>query len=246
MNSYRDVLYADYSANFGDLKTFDQGRSQFPLYEAIYSSFDVPKEASILDVGCGKGEWLGWLQRKGYQQLAGVDGSPSDLAIAGSWLEKIQLTQDNLLSHLDVTPERYDVIHAKDVIEHLTKDEIVRFLQGARRCLNEGGQIWLQTFNAQAPLAAATRYGDFTHEIGLTPQSLAQCLSACGFRNVRVQGVHYCSHSIGGRMRRLLSFAVHYMSRLILRLRHGGGSDPGGAVDRFCVLPDMLAVAFKS
>lgn len=245
MSGYRDVLYAGYSANFGDLKVFDRGVSQYPLYDQVYAGFNPPLDAHILDVGCGKGEWLGWLVKRGYRQLTGVDGSVSDLAQARSWLTDVELKESDLLQHLESTRAAYDVIHAKDVIEHLTKEELIHFLKSSRRALKPGGSIWLQTFNAQAPLASATRYGDFTHEIGLTPQSLAQCLRACGFDDVRVSGVHYCSSSMGGRLRRLLSMPVHAVARLILRLRHGGSASAGGEVERFCVLPDMLAVAYN-
>jgi len=225
------------------LKAFDEGRSQFPLYDSVYASFDALRDASILDVGCGKGEWLGWLKLKGYTNLFGIDGSESDLHLARSWLDGVTFECGNLLDHLERTQKVYDVIHAKDVIEHLTKDEIVRLLTGARRALKPGGQLWIQTFNAQAPLAAATRYGDFTHETGLTPQSLAQCLRACGFQSVRVSGIHYCSSSAGGVARRVMSLPVLWLSRLILRLRHGGAGSARDEVDRFCVMPDMLAVA---
>jgi 2-polyprenyl-3-methyl-5-hydroxy-6-metoxy-1,4-benzoquinol methylase len=243
MNDYREVLYADYSSNFGVLKVFDHGQSQFALYDHTYADFSPSKDSNILDVGCGKGEWLHWLKQKGYHHLTGIDGSPSDLALAKSWLEGVALMQGDAVSHLQSIQAQYDVIHAKDVIEHLTKDELVAFLQASRQALKPGGSVLLQTFNAQAPLAATTRYGDFTHEIGLTPQSLAQCLRACGFKNTRVCGVHFCSNSLGGRMRKLLSLPIHGMARLILRMRHGGGNSAGGDVDRFCVLPDILATA---
>jgi cyclopropane fatty-acyl-phospholipid synthase-like methyltransferase len=243
MRSYRDVLYTDYSSHFGEAKAFDEGRSHFPLYDQVYAAFDVPRHARILDAGCGKGEWLGWLKARGYSELVGVDGSASDLGIAAQWLGSATMIHADLMQHLESTTAAYDVVHAKDVIEHLTKDEVIRFLFAARQSLKPGGQLWLQTFNAQAPLAAATRYGDFTHEGGLTPQSLSQCLRACGFKSVRVRGVHYCSSSIGGRIRRLLSLPVHAMAGLILRLRHGSGGGGDTEVERFSALPDMLAVA---
>jgi len=243
MSNYRDTLYTGYSSHFGELKAFDHGRSQFPLYDSVYASFDAAKDAVILDAGCGKGEWLGWLKNRGYTKLIGVDGSESDLSMASTWLEGVQFECADLLSYLESASATYDVIHAKDVIEHLTKDEIVRFLSGARKSLKPSGQLWIQTFNAQAPLAAATRYGDFTHETGLTPQSLAQCLRACGFSKVRVSGVHYCSSSAGGVARRLMSLPVTWLSRMVLRLRHGGAASSRDEVDRFCVMPDMLAVA---
>ena len=236
--SYRDVLYRNYSASFGGMKKLDP-ESQFPLYEHVYGALLPVQDSRVLDVGCGKAEWLAWLKKKGFTQLTGVDGSEADLALARGWLPDVELKACDLMVAIGQETAAYDLIHGKDVVEHMSKDELVTFLQAAKRALKPGGQIWLVTFNAQAPLASATRYGDFTHEIGLTPQSAAQCLRACGFADVSVRGFHYCSRSLGGRARSLLSFPVHAMAKLMLKLRHGGGDD-GGAVDRFSVLPDMI------
>ena len=242
MNEYRKILYADYSASFGGLKEFDQGVGHFPIFDEVMCDFNAAKDAQILDVGCGKGEWLGWLKQRGYSNLTGIDGSPSDVKVAASWLHSVQVIEADAIGFLESKPTSYDVIHAKDLIEHLTKDEIVTFLQRAHGSLKPGGQMWLQTFNAQAPFASATRYGDFTHETGLTPQSIAQCLRACGFSDIRVKAVHYCSPSLGGRARNLLSLPVKVMARLILKLRHGGTNNIPG-LDRFMVEPDMLVTA---
>jgi 2-polyprenyl-3-methyl-5-hydroxy-6-metoxy-1,4-benzoquinol methylase len=134
-------------------------------------------------------------------------------------------------------------VHAKDVIEHMTKDEFIHFLQAAHAALRPGGRIWLRTFNAQAPLSGMTRYGDFTHESGHSPSSLAQCLRATGFTQIRVKGQHYCSRSLSGRVRALLSWPVKKAARLMLKLRHGGGSH--GEVDLFASEPDVFAEAVK-
>lgn len=240
--SYRDILYANYSAGFGEGKAFDPA-VQFAQYEAVYGRPSLSKEAVVLDVGCGKGEWLAWMKQQGFSQLSGVDASVSDLHHSQGWLSGIELHQRAVLEHLADRPEAFDVIHGKDVAEHMTKDEFLRFLQLARASLKPGGQLWLMTFNAQAPLASATRYGDFTHEIGLTPRSLAQCLRACGYDQLQVRGVHYCSNSPSGRFRRLLSLPVLLAARLMLKLRHGTGTEEG--IDTFAPHPDIFCAARK-
>ena len=241
--SYRDILYANYSASFGEGKAFDPA-VQFAQYEAVYDCQGLNKNAAVLDVGCGKGEWLAWMKQQGFTQLSGVDASISDLQHSQSWLQGVELHQQPVLEHLVDRPSAFDLIHGKDVAEHMTKDEFLRFLQLTRASLKPGGQLWLMTFNAQAPLASATRYGDFTHEIGLTPRSLAQCLRACGFDHLHVRGVHYCSTSSSGRLRWLLSQPVLLAARLMLELRHGTGMEEG--IDTFAPHPDLFCAARKS
>lgn len=241
--SYRDVLYSNYSSSFAEQKAFDP-QVQFAAYESIYRLRSFAADARVLDVGCGKGEWLAWLQRRGFRELHGVDASESDIAIARQTVSGAELVLGDATELLNRSDSRYDLIHAKDVVEHMTKDEFVAFLQAAHNALRPGGSIWLLTFNAQAPLAGATRYGDFTHESGHTPLSFAQCFRACGFTNVSVQGFHYCSSNLSGRLRSLIARPVHAIARMMLRTRHGGSSAQG-AVDIFAAEPDLFAVASR-
>jgi cyclopropane fatty-acyl-phospholipid synthase-like methyltransferase len=240
---YRDVLYSNYSASFAEQKTHNPA-VQFAAYEATYDLSPISTESEVLDIGCGTGEWLTWLHQKGYTQLNGIDFSPSDIAIAKQQLTQANLSHVDAVSHLQQQTARFDLIHAKDVIEHMTKDEFIHFLQAAHTALKPGGRIWLRSFNAQAPLSTATRYGDFTHESAHTPGSLAQCLRSTGFQQISIRGFHYCSSSLSGRVRALLSLPVAAVSRLILQLRHGKGGSPG--VDLHSPAPDLHAEACKA
>jgi len=67
------------------------------------------------------------------------------------------------------------------VVEHLRKDEVLSFLDSAYEALRPGGWMILQTPNAESPWGCAMRYGDFTHELALNPQSLGDCCRLCGF-----------------------------------------------------------------
>lgn len=243
MSSVRDILYRDYSASFGAQKRLDAGVQQ-AQYEAAYIALPSDHRAAIVDLGCGKGEWLGWMASKGYSMLTGVDLSESDLAIARREAPAHTWVQQNGITFLESKTAAFDLIHAKDVVEHMTKDEFIQFLMAAQKALRSSGALWLLTFNAQSPLSAATRYGDFTHEIGLTPSSAAQCLRACGFTEISVQGRHYCSASAAGRVRFLLGKLLYRAARLILKIRHGGQAGEGD-IDLQCATPDLFIRAIK-
>lgn len=244
MSSYRDILYQNYSAAFAEQKVYDPA-VQYASYEARYHYLPKSKQITIGDLGCGKGEWLSWLHSKGYDNLAGVDGSASDLALArrhGS--ASVQWHQADLIAFLESRPNSFDLLHAKDVVEHLTKDEFLRFLQAAHGALRPGGKLWLLTFNAQSPLSTATRYGDFTHEIGMTPASFAQCLRACQFSHIHVKGIHYCSSSFSGRVRGLLSCLFYAACSWVLKLRHGS-DNRDSRIELYTALPDLFVEAVK-
>jgi cyclopropane fatty-acyl-phospholipid synthase-like methyltransferase len=242
--NYRRLLYSNYSGAFQGAKVFAP-EQQFEQYDVVYRDLQLGPDAAVLDIGCGKGEWLGWMQRQGFRDLIGVDGSESDTALAqGQWLG-LNFVVSDAVDYLAQHPGQFDFIHCKDVIEHMTKDEIVRFMQHAHAALRDGGRLWLQTFNAQSPLASTTRYGDFTHEMGLTPMSIAQCLRACGYVDVSVKGLHYCSSSLGGHLRRLLGMIFYRSASLVIKLRHGSGGSRQSGIDAFNTLPDMVAVGTK-
>lgn len=238
--NYRDRLYSNYSANFGDAKAFDPGL-QFRQFEVCYRH-RLPQSVSMIgDLGCGKGEWLAWLKTKGFENLWGVDRSPSDVAIARGHSGEIEVVEADILSALRNNPGRFDLLHTKDVVEHLKPDELFEFLDACRFALKPGGSLWLLTYNAQSPFANVTRYADFTHEIGLTPSSMGQVLSAAGFAVDQIEGIHICPNTATGWARRTLWAACTPIFRLLIKARHGGSRT--GMVDTLCSAPDLFATA---
>ncbi|OYW31634.1 MAG: hypothetical protein B7Z47_00470 [Chthoniobacter sp. 12-60-6] len=241
MSSSRDILYRNYSASFESQKALNAG-IQHAQYEATYEHLPSDRRCSVADLGCGKGEWIAWMASKGFTHLTGIDLSPSDLAIARQNDPARKWVEGNVITFLESQTGAFDLLHAKDIIEHFTKDEFMRFLSAAKSALKPGGRLWMLTFNAQSPMSSVTRYGDFTHETGHTPSSLAQCLRASGFKEVRVSGLHYCSSSLGGRMRALFGAVVYGCCRVLIALRHGKGS-PSPGIDRMTASPDLFIEA---
>ncbi|MEO6741099.1 MAG: class I SAM-dependent methyltransferase [Chthoniobacteraceae bacterium] len=240
--NYLDRLYRNYSANFGAAKPVDPA-IQFRQYEVAYGGM-VPAASTVAgDLGCGKGEWLAWLKTKGLAALCGVDRSPGDLAIARAQNPGIEFIEDGICEALCAQPGRFDLLHAKDLIEHLNPDELFAFLDACTAALKPGGQLWLLTFNAQSPLAGATRYGDFSHLIGLTPTSMRQVLTAAGLEVVSIRGVHVCPATPGGFVRRWIWRIFGGVARVLLRARHGGAAPAG--IDAFTAAPDLFAIARK-
>lgn len=240
MAHFREVLYRRYSDGFGAAKTYDRELA-FRMYEAGGRLPALPPDAPIADAGCGKGEWLAWLQARGFSALRGFDVSAGELAFAAS----IPVECGNVIETLAAArwKNHFALIHAKDLIEHFTKQESVDFLLACHGALREGGEIWLSTFNAQGIFSTATRYGDFTHESGFTPTSMAQLLRATGFAVESIAGTHVCPRTAGGFVRKWLWRGVSAPATVILRARHGGARDP--AVDSFSVAPDLFAIARK-
>lgn len=142
-------------------------------------------QATILDLGCGHGTFLYALQQAGYACARGVDRSPEQVD-AAQRLGVIGVTQGDSMSALaDTEAGTLDVVIAFDLIEHLTKPEVVAFVDEVHRALRPGGRWIIHVPNGESPFGGKMRYGDFTHELAFTRISLTQLLKASGFTDVR-------------------------------------------------------------
>jgi 2-polyprenyl-3-methyl-5-hydroxy-6-metoxy-1,4-benzoquinol methylase len=180
---YRTRIYENYAANFQDAREcFDREESrQWGKAYAYYFRhwFPATTEAQIVDLGCGRGRLLHFLQERGYTRLQGVDISPDQVSLAKQVTSDI--AQGDVLEFLEGSKGKFDLITALDLVEHFKKPEVLRFLDGCFQALKPGGRLILQTPNADSPWGTVHRYNDFTHEVGFNPNSLMRLLAICGF-----------------------------------------------------------------
>jgi len=142
------------------------------------------RQARIIDVGCGTGSVVWWLQRAGFANAEGIDVS-AELTETAQALGVAQVTQADMITFLAARPGFYDVVIMKDVLEHFTKTEILDILEICRAALKNGGRLVIQGPNADTPAFGRVRYGDFTHEIAFSKSSLEQLLRVIGFMEAR-------------------------------------------------------------
>jgi SAM-dependent methyltransferase len=186
---YRQVLYANYRATQFSALNADESADRTPEFDADYAGL-LPQSpaARILDVGCGMGHFLQYLRIRGYQNIVGIDISPDQVAFCRSRkLENVELVED-VFGYLERHAGTFDLLNMSDVIEHFTKDEIVRLLLVAKEALNSGGRLIIRAPNIAGICGLYGRYIDFTHEIAFSEQSLRQVLLATGFQDIMVRG----------------------------------------------------------
>ncbi len=206
MRSYRQRLYDTYAS---------RGREEVPRFDraaatrradylgAVFADW-LPQDrtAAIADLGCGSGEALFALQRLGYSSLTGVDVSREQVELASSALG-LEIELGEAGAFLDRHPAGFDLLLALDVLEHLDKDEALEFLDKCWNGLRPGGALIIQTPNAASPLGMTVRYGDYTHEIAFTPDSLRWVLEVVGFREPRMREAGPRAVGVGGLLRSL-------------------------------------------
>jgi 2-polyprenyl-3-methyl-5-hydroxy-6-metoxy-1,4-benzoquinol methylase len=142
------------------------------------------QSARVLDVGCGSGGLVNWLQQRGFANAGGIDLSEDQIK-TGTELGIANLQLESLEEHLQRPSRRYDVIFLRDVLEHIERDEVLDFLDLCHDGLTDGGRIIVQVPNGSSPFFGRVRYGDFGHSLAFTASSLSQLFRLTGFTNFR-------------------------------------------------------------
>ena len=215
-SDYRTRIYATYASQFqrSNLRFDAAAAARWGRTFKKYSEGWLPqrKDAAILDLACGNGYLLYFFKQEGYTKITGVDISPEQVALSRQVVPDV--IEGSILDVLENHHERFDLITGIDIIEHLKKDEVLRFLDAAVGALRPGGRLVLQTPNADSPMIGTLRYGDFTHEVIFNQNSLGSLLTLAGLRRIeaREQGpvphgiVSFSRYCLWALLRRCLWF----------------------------------------
>jgi SAM-dependent methyltransferase len=163
-----------------------------PDYEASYGcvASELAKGSRVLDLGCGIGFLLFWLEsvRPGLFHLTGVDVSEPQLALAQKYLPSaVALVRKDAAAFLEGNPQSFNAVFCTDVLEHIeTEDELLQLLELVKNSLLPGGLFICQVPNMANLTGAHSRYIDLTHQRGFTDLSLLQLLECADFRECRI------------------------------------------------------------
>lgn len=244
-SDYRQRFYAEYvtthyrSQGLVDPRTYTKTRSYFLRnYAAL---LPVKKDSAILDAGCGAGQFLNFLKLEGYTNLTGIDLSEAMLEIGRTVTHLQTLWQTDVESYFLANPEnKFSCIVANDMAEHLTKTELLAFLDLCHSHLSpaSGSLIILKVPNAASWFGARERYVDFTHELAFTPESVAQVLRVTGYTDVKVQPI--VGSYLGGAKASIRSAMnlvfTQPLTKLVYTSMYGYGRIP------LVLTPSMIAI----
>jgi SAM-dependent methyltransferase len=183
--------------------------------------FPSDRSARILDLGCGSGTLLYFLREAGYQNISGIDSSPEQIGHARQ-LGFANVREADAFTFLGSTADAsYDAIAAFDVIEHLTKTELLHLADEIYRTLAPGGVWIIHAPNAEGLLGSRVRYADLTHEQAFTPASVEQLARAAGFRSSECFEDAPIAHGLKSMARLLIWKAGRALLRLFFMAETG-------------------------
>jgi len=174
------------------------------LRQVVCSRLPLLKTSHILDLGCGHGAILFAAQQAGYTNLTGVDVSPEQIDAARQ-LGLADVHCEDANTYLSKMPDgAFDAVIAFDILEHFTRPELFSLTDELHRVLTKGGRLILHVPNAEAIFSGTIRYGDLTHELAFTTESLNQLASACRFKLVEVAEDLPAVHGLKSLLRNII------------------------------------------
>lgn len=132
-------------------------------------------DMAVLEIGCGAGLFLRYLEARGYRDIVGVD-SDTGLAEALANLRVAKVHLDDVRRVLDgmLAGRRFDRIVLFDVAEHLDLGVLVALLKRLKDALADGGRLLLRTPNLASPFGTAIFFGSFDHVTALSPERMRE------------------------------------------------------------------------
>ena len=143
--------------------------------------------SDVLDVGCGRGEFLELLQQAGIP-ARGLDINHEMVEVCRA--RGLEVHEGDALTYLFTLPdESLGGLIAAQVVEHLEPTYLMRLLEIAFLKLRPGSRIILETINPSCWFAFFESYiRDLTHKKAIHPETLKYLLTANGFQPVEL---HY-------------------------------------------------------
>jgi SAM-dependent methyltransferase len=173
-----------------------------------------------LDIGCGLGFGMFYLQEEGFQPVEGVDIDPGQVAASRQKGLTVHQTGD-CAAFLAERQHPYGTILAMDVLEHMSRAEQLAVTRAIHDALLPGGRLLCSVPNANSAIAPRQRYNDFTHHGSFTEHSLDFLLFNSGFRDIRIEGYEFYQPphrvKIGPKDFRRPHHFISYLGREYLR-----------------------------
>lgn len=183
-----DSLYAAFEDVFRGSR--EEIKARQAVYLPLLREHGIGSPAMpLLDLGCGRGEWLELLGEHGFQ-ASGVDRNAAMIECSDS--KALPIVQGDALGYLRGLPDAcLGAVTSFHMVEHLPFDVVLTLVDESLRVLKSGGILILETPNpANLLVGAHTFHLDPTHLKPLPSPMLRFFVEGRGFCDVHVRELH--------------------------------------------------------
>ena len=179
-------IWVSFPSKFDYSKFEDQFRGPEELIkerQKIYLDY-INKQKSVLDIGCGRGEFLELLKENGIKAF-GID---SNRQMVKRCLDKgLEVEHADAISYLKNYQGSFGNIFLSMIVEHLDFKDIFTIINTAWEKMEKDSVILIETINPNSFYAQSKTYViDPTHINLVSPETLSYTFQKVGFRDLRI------------------------------------------------------------
>ncbi|MBA2270153.1 MAG: methyltransferase domain-containing protein [Chthoniobacterales bacterium] len=180
-----DPFYLSFENRFRGTRAQIKDRVRF--YLPILKRAKVGTAARpVLDVGCGRGEWLELLEEN-RMRGSGIDLNRAMIAECEE--RNLKVTHADVIEHLrSLKDDTLGCVSGFHIIEHLPFEVLIELASQTRRVLKPGGLAIFESPNCKNLMVGACYFNvDPTHRNPVFPETAGFILETQGFEEVRLE-----------------------------------------------------------
>lgn len=191
-DTYSEIDYFNFENHFRgtreDVK--DSQKWYLPYFEG---------KSDILDIGCGRGEFLELLKEHG-TTAKGIDIYPEYVRFCR--LKGLDVSEGDAIEYIGNLPDHsLGGLFAAQFIEHIGTEQLLYLCSQAYRTLQKGACVVLETPNPTSlAIYMNAFYMDPSHNKPVHPKTLEYFLQQAGFRDIEIV---FTEHSIARKLPKL-------------------------------------------
>ena len=176
-----DSLYAAFEDEFRGPR--DEVSRRLQVYIPFLKKAGIKHD--VVDLGCGRGEWLELLASESIE-ARGVDRNR--IFIEAGLRANLNVVQEDILVYMrSLSDESLNLVTSFHVVEHVPFEMLIKLLDEIVRTLRPGGMVILETPNpANFIVGSCSFYADPTHRNPIPSETLQFLLEARGLKTIEV------------------------------------------------------------
>ncbi len=193
--------------------------AKFYFGQFFKKNCELRNKSKVLEVGFGNGELLAYLSARDHKVVGVEINTHLVERAAKSGYEAYA----GLIADIpELQTQKFDLIIALDVVEHMTYAELNTLFSWARSHLNTGGRLVLRFPEGASPFGLAYQNGDFTHVSILTIGKITSLcnmnkLKLISYRDEFLRSNKLCEYGLAGKMALLVLQGYASLLKKVLR-----------------------------
>lgn len=183
-----DAFYVSFEDRFRGTRPDIKNRVSVYLPQ-VHRASAGRDDTPIIDLGCGRGEWLELLKENGLKAI-GID--QNRVMIDQCRALGLEVLEEDAVAYLQrLNPNTLGAITGIHIIEHLPFPRLIELLDAALSALKPGGIVIFETPNPEnIQVGACNFYYDPTHIRPIPPESIRFIVQERGFAEVEIVRLH--------------------------------------------------------